>query len=91
MLIEPYWYEKVNTLRDWVLENLYMTIFTSYTRIPSFKCSFTKFFKISVVLFEVDYHRGRSTHVDKLDRELSFRPYTFSPFGIDGEINLYSC
>ena len=91
MLIEPYWYEKVNTLRDWVLENLYMTIFISYIRIPSFNCLFTKFFKISVVLFKVDYHRGKSIHVHKLDRELNLRPHTFSSFWNRREINLYSC
>ena len=71
MLIEPYWYEKVNTLRDWVLENLYMTIFISYMRLSSFNCSFTKFFKISVVLFKVDYHRGGGTYVGKLNCELN--------------------
>ena len=68
-----------------------MKIFISYMRIPSFNCSFTKFFKISIVLFKVDYHRGRSTNVGKLDRELNLRPHTFSSFWNRWEINLYSC
>ena len=68
-----------------------MTIFISYMRVPPFNYSFMTFFKISIVLFKVDYHRGRSTNVGKLDRELNLRPHTFSSFWNRWEINLYSC